>query len=83
MWDIKPIGSAGATFAAAACMSAGIREKDDYINASIGGALAGSLFGVACKWLFMILYIPSSTGTVNLISLFVTKLLYRASQTVK
>lgn len=43
-------GSAGATFATAACLSANIRDKDDYVNASIGGALAGSLFGVACKW---------------------------------
>ena len=42
-------GTAGAAFATASCLSANIREKDDYVNASIGGALAGSIFGVACK----------------------------------
>lgn len=48
---IKSLGSAGATFATASCLSASIRDKDDYVNASIGGALAGSLFGLACKWI--------------------------------
>lgn len=47
--DIKSTGAAGATFATAACLSANVREKDDYVNASIGGALAGSLIGVACE----------------------------------
>ena len=42
-------GTAGVTFATASCLSASIREKDDYVNASIGGALAGSIFGVACE----------------------------------
>lgn len=28
------------------CLSAKIRDKDDYINAFVGGSLAGSLFGV-------------------------------------
>lgn len=42
-------GTAGATFATASCLSASIREKDDYVNASIGGALAGSIFGVAYR----------------------------------
>jgi len=47
---INSIGSAGATFATAACLSADYRDKDDYVNATIGGALSGSLFGLACKW---------------------------------
>ena len=28
------------------CISAKIRDKDDYINGFVGGSLAGSLFGV-------------------------------------
>lgn len=35
-----------ATFAAVSCISAKIRDKDDYINGFVGGSLAGSLFGV-------------------------------------
>ncbi len=32
-------------FAASACISASMRDKDDYKNAAIGGALAGTVFG--------------------------------------
>ena len=38
-------GAVGATFAAGACTSASIRDKDDYVNAAVGGMLAGSIFG--------------------------------------
>ena len=38
-------GAVGATFAVTACVSAGLRNKDDYKNAVIGGMLAGSIFG--------------------------------------
>lgn len=51
MCYIKSIGSAGATFATVACLSASVRDKDDYVNATIGGALSGSIFGLACKWI--------------------------------
>lgn len=40
------LGSVLATFAAVSCLSAKIRDKDDYVNAFIGGSLSGSLFGV-------------------------------------
>ena len=36
-------------FAASACISASMRDKDDYKNAAIGGALAGTVFGFASK----------------------------------
>ena len=38
-------GIAGSSFAAGACVSADIRDKDDHFNAAVGGALAGSVFG--------------------------------------
>ena len=39
------VGAIGGTFAAGACTSASIRDKDDYMNAAIGGMMAGSIFG--------------------------------------
>ncbi|XP_064387113.1 uncharacterized protein LOC135335520 [Halichondria panicea] len=38
-------GIAGGSFGAGACLSAGIRDKDDHLNAAVGGALVGSVFG--------------------------------------
>ncbi len=32
-------------------MSASLRDRDDYVNAVVGGVLAGSVFGVTCKFL--------------------------------
>jgi len=40
----------GSSFAAGACVSAGLRDKDDYKNAVAGGALAGSVFGFKSKF---------------------------------
>ena len=42
-------GAAGGTFAAGACMTARFRDKDDYVNAAVGGLLAGAVFGLKCK----------------------------------
>ena len=42
-------GTVGGTFAAGACVSAGVRNKDDYVNAAVGGMLAGSVFGIKCE----------------------------------
>ena len=42
-------GAAGGTFAAGACLSARLRDKDDFMNATIGGLLAGTVFGLNCK----------------------------------
>ena len=42
-------GAAGGTFAAGACLSARLRDKDDFMNATIGGLLAGAVFGLNCK----------------------------------
>ena len=33
-------------------MSASVRNKDDYVNAAVGGMLAGSVFGVKCEYLY-------------------------------
>lgn len=42
-------GAVGATFSAGTCTSASIRDKDDYVNAAIGGMMAGSIFGFKRK----------------------------------
>lgn len=31
-------------------MAAALRDKDDYVNASVGGALAGSIFGIKSQY---------------------------------
>ena len=49
MWNIPCTGAAGASFATASCLSAQLRDKNDYVNAVIGGALGGSLFGLGCE----------------------------------
>ena len=38
-------GAVGGAFAVGACFSAKLRDRDDYVNAVIGGMLAGSIFG--------------------------------------
>ena len=38
--------SVGGIFASSCCFAAGLRDKDDSWNAAVGGAAAGSLFGV-------------------------------------
>ena len=45
-------GTASAVFAATSCLSAGIREKDDHVNAMVGGACAGLIFGLRRKGLY-------------------------------
>ena len=48
-------GSVGGVFAAGACVSAGVRDKDDHVNAAVGGALAGSVFGLKCEsWYYCV-----------------------------
>lgn len=42
-------GFAGGLFAGSACLSAAIRDEDDYKNAAVGGAIAGSLFGATSQ----------------------------------
>ncbi|XP_064101315.1 uncharacterized protein LOC135211984 [Macrobrachium nipponense] len=44
-----PMVAAGATFAAVTCAACNIRKKDDKINYLLGGASAGSIFGVATR----------------------------------
>ncbi len=46
-------------YAGAVCTAAHFRDKDDYVNASIGGALAGSVFGIKCE-LSMLGVLPSN-----------------------
>lgn len=41
-------GTVGAAYAGGVCTAAGVRDKDDYVNAAVGGALAGSIFGLNC-----------------------------------
>ena len=45
------LGAIGATFALGACTSARLRDKDDYMNAAVGGMLAGSIFGFKSEFL--------------------------------
>ena len=47
---ILPLGTAGGMYAAGVCTAARFRDKDDFVNASIGGALAGTVFGFKCKY---------------------------------
>ena len=39
-------GAVGGVFASTACLSARVRNKDDYKNALVGGIFAGSVFGI-------------------------------------
>ena len=39
-------GAVGGAFASTACLSASVRNKDDYKNALVGGIFAGSVFGI-------------------------------------
>lgn len=41
-------GTVGGVYAGSICTAATLRDKDDYVNAGIGGALAGSIFGLKC-----------------------------------
>ncbi len=47
-------GIAGGSFGAGACLSAGIRDKDDHLNAAVGGALVGSVFGFKSELIILI-----------------------------
>ena len=38
-------------------MSASVRNKDDYVNAGVGGMLAGSVFGVKCEYSCVCIFI--------------------------
>ena len=57
----------GATFAASACWSAKLRDKDDYKNAVVGGVLAGLIFGYKGGQLHItgyIIHVPTLTVCV-------------------
>ena len=45
-WCLTSAASVGGIFASSCCFAAGLRDKDDSWNAAIGGAAAGSPFGV-------------------------------------
>ena len=47
---MQSIGTVGGVYAGSVCTVARLRDKDDYVNASIGGALVGSLFGIRRKF---------------------------------
>ena len=64
-------GAIGTTFAAGACTSASIRDKDDYLNAAIGGMMAGSIFGFKRRSHFYMLYTWSSTFCIVVYSFFI------------
>ena len=48
------VGAVGGTFAVGACFAAKLRDRDDYVNAVIGGMLAGSIFGYKSRFLVML-----------------------------
>ena len=45
-------GTVGGVYAGGVCTAAALRDKDDYKNASIGGALAGSIFGIKSQFIY-------------------------------
>ena len=46
-------------------MSASVRNKDDYVNAGVGGMLAGSVFGVKCEYSCVCIFMICSP-TINM-----------------
>jgi len=61
-------GTASAVFATTSCLSAGIRDKDDHVNAMVGGACAGLIFGfrsehIYCQAIMLLRCVEGVLGT--------------------
>ena len=43
-------GAVLGTFAAATCITANVRDRNDFVNPFIGGCLSGSIFGILGRY---------------------------------